>query len=181
MHFPPMQITSQWRKKRKENAIHILHMGIFAQTFSETIYKKVISGCLWKGDEGLGMRKRLHFIFITWSCGKFAQPASITISMKNKSFKNHHVLQENHPFLERKTHFQSPFADTVKQGLIIRPFHHPLARTAQVLTYIPSSLLTRPPRSGSGGLLGELGNFRKPMESQLGPQVPAVKGTLSSG
>ena len=42
-------------------------MGVLAQTFSETIYKTVISGCLWKGDEGLGMRKRLHFIFITLS------------------------------------------------------------------------------------------------------------------
>ena len=42
---------------RKENAIHLLHMGVFAQTFSETTYKTVISGCLWKGDEGLGMRK----------------------------------------------------------------------------------------------------------------------------
>lgn len=41
-------------------------MDVFAETFSETVYKTVISGCLWKWDGGPGMGKRLCFLSITF-------------------------------------------------------------------------------------------------------------------
>lgn len=119
----------------------------FAQTFSETIYKKVISG--WVSFEGgivIGKRKRLHFIFITLILWEVRRTTSKYYYFNRKQvIQNHHVLQRKSSLLlERKTHFQSPFVIQSSKGLIIRPFPTThFARVCQVLTYIPSSLLTR--------------------------------------
>lgn len=142
---------------RKENAIHLLHMGVFTQTFSETTYKTVISGCLWKGDEGLGMRKTSFHSHNLDPVGSSHNQHVLLFQEKTSHSKTTMFWKENHPFSQKgKLISGHPLQIQSSKGLIKGLSYRPLARVCRVLTHIPSSPLTHPPRSGSGGLLGEL-------------------------